>query len=67
MIVVVCGEPPAPIPATLTVYEPIRVLLVVKIVSVHVAVDPESATGLTLKDVPSPGEETAAERLTEQQ
>jgi hypothetical protein len=65
--VVVCSEPPAPVPATVTVYEPTRVLLVVKIVSVHVAVVPASATGLTLKDVPRPGEETAAERLTEQQ
>jgi hypothetical protein len=67
VMVVVCSEPPAPVPATVTVYEPTRVLPVVKIVRVHVAVVPASGTGLTLKDVPSPGEETAAERLTEQQ
>jgi hypothetical protein len=43
------------------------VLPVVKIVRVHVVVVPAMGTGLTLKDVPTPGEETAAERLTEQQ
>jgi hypothetical protein len=67
VIVVACSEPPAPVPTMVTLYEPTRVLLVVKMVSVLVAVVPASATGLRLKDVPRPGEETAAERPTEQQ
>ncbi len=42
-------------------------LLVAEIESVETAVPPDSPTGLTLNDVPSPGEEIDAARLTKQQ
>jgi hypothetical protein len=43
------------------------VLVVVETARVEIAVPPWSPTGLTLKDVLSPGAETAAVRLTLQQ
>ncbi len=52
---------------TVTVYVPESVLLVAEIESVEVAVPPDIPTGLTLNEVPSPGEETEAVRLTKQQ
>ncbi len=42
-------------------------LLVAEIESVDVDVPPDSPTGLMLNEVPSPGEETDAVRLTKQQ
>ena len=52
---------------TVTVYVPESVLLVAEIESVDDAVPPDNPTGLTLNEVPRPGEETEAVRLTKQQ